>query len=130
MYELRWHGHAAEADVLGVKLRRRAEALPPLAGDASRAATDTRGRLELLAAMHRWPELEASRGDLLKSDPANIVGLRLRGVAFAMQGKRALALGVDSTLASATTSERLVDQCYLATIPGSCRRVGRAASST
>ena len=57
---------------------------------------------------------------------ANIVALRLRGVAFAMQGKRALALGVDSTLASATTSERLVDHCYLGTIPGSCRRVARA----
>ena len=61
---------------------------------------------------------------------SRFVALRLRGVAFAMQGKRALALAVDSTLASATTSERLVDQCYLATIPGSCRRVGRAASST
>ena len=125
MYELRWHGHAAEADALGAKLQRRVTDLPPLASDASRDPIDLRGRLELLAAMHRWPELEASTGDILKSDAANIVALRLRGVAFAMQGKRALALGVDSTLASATTSERLVDQCYSG-IPGSCRRVARA----
>ena len=124
MYELRWHGHPAEAEALGASLRRRADAQVVPVGDAPGDWADRRGRLELLAAMHRWPELEASTAALLRADPANIQALRLRGVALAMQGKRADALGVDSVLATATALARSVDMCaaYSST---ACRRVAR-----
>lgn len=86
---------------------------------------ERRGRLELLVATRQWAALESSADDVLREDPRSIIGLRMRGVALAMQGKRALALGVDSVLATATTPEQLADLCYGA-LPGACRRVARA----
>ena len=125
VHELRWHNHPAEATALGEKLLRRMSALPRLEGDSSRVWLERRGRLEVLAATRQWAALESSADDVLREDPRSIIGLRMRGVALGMQGKRALALGVDSVLATATTPEQLADLCYSA-LPGACRRVARA----
>ena len=119
LYELRWHGHAAAADALGAKLLRRIEGLAP----ATSAGDDERDRARLLAALHRWPELEAHTGAILRVDPHNLVALRLRGVALAMQGKRAAALAIDSALAVDAGPIRPEDECR-ARIP--CRAVARA----
>ncbi|WP_310569946.1 hypothetical protein [Gemmatimonas sp.] len=125
VHELRWHSHTAEATALGERLLRRMSALPRLEGDSPRVWLERRGRLELLAATRQWAALESGAGDVLRESPRSIIGLRMRGVALAMQGKRAQALGVDSVLAAATTPEQLADLCYGA-LPGACRRVARA----
>lgn len=125
VYEMRWHGHAAQAAALGEKLLLRMNTLPRADGDSSSQWWDARGRLELRAAMHRWPTLDSSTARIVATDPANIVALRWRGVALAMQGQRALALRVDSTLAAATAPERRADLCILGA-RGACRRVARA----
>ncbi len=125
IFEMRWHGHGAAAKALEDSLLRRAAALPALTAPIMGDFRELRGRLELLALAQRWSELEDMTGEVLRFDPINIPALRLQGVAFARQGKRAKAMAVDSVLAATNTLERPADMCA-AGRAGACRRIARA----
>jgi hypothetical protein len=120
LYELRWHGYAGAADTLGARLLAWLDDRP-----AAEAGTD-RGRHDravVLMATRHWAELLALTDSMALGDPGNVEVMRLRGVALAMQGKRAEAAAIERALERDTRPIRPADRCGFAPV---CRRTARA----
>ena len=120
LYELRWHGYAGAADSLGAQLLAWLDARPAAEAGTERGRHD---RAMVLMATRRWRELEAVTDSMARGDPGNVEVMRLRGVALAMQGKRAEAAAIDQGLERDTRPIRPADQCKFYFV---CRRAARA----
>jgi aminoglycoside phosphotransferase (APT) family kinase protein len=121
VYDLRWHRHPSAADTLGRKLLAWLDARPTPNGGT---AASRRDRAAVLTATHHWRELESIADTLVSEDPGNVLALRHRGVALAMQGRRADAEAVDQALERDRRPIRPADGCPSAL--HTCRSMARA----
>jgi tRNA A-37 threonylcarbamoyl transferase component Bud32 len=120
MYELRWHGHANAAEALGNRLLAKLDARPAAEARTERGRHD---RAVVLMAAHHWSALQALADSMATGDPGNVEVLRLRGVALAMQGRRAAAEAIEQALERDTRPIRPADGCPWWAV---CRRSARA----
>jgi hypothetical protein len=120
MYELRWHGHAAVAETIGTRLLERLDARPP--ADAG-SEPGRRERALVLMAARRWDALAALADSMDVTHAGSVDALRFRGVAYAMQGRRAEAAAVERTLERDTRPIQPADGCPFWSV---CRRTARA----
>ena len=67
--------------------------------------------------------MEAMTDSMARGYPGNVEVMRLRGVALAMQGKRAEAVAIEQALERDTRPIRPADQCKFYVV---CRRTARA----
>ena len=113
VYELRWHGHASEADAMAARVLEWVGTRPA----AERASRQMReGRAELLMAAHRWNDLQASADSLVAEGPTNAsafpYALMLQGVALAKRGHAAEAGAVIAKMSTLGGPNADVAQCW------------------
>ena len=113
VYELRWHGHASEADAMAARVLVWVGTRPA----AERARQQMReGRAELLMAAHRWNDLQAIADSLVTEGPTNAsalpYALMLQGVALAKRGHRAEAEAVIAKMSTLGGSNADVARCW------------------
>ena len=86
--ELRWHGHASEADALAVRVLSWTSTRPAVERESVEGRVD---RADLLMVAHRWEALQALTDSLVAAVPTNGYARMMQGIAFAKRGKLAEA---------------------------------------
>jgi len=131
VYELRWHGHASEADAMAARVLAWMGTRPA----AERASREKRvRRAELLMASHRWNDLQAIADSLVAERLTNTsalpYALMLQGIALAKRGHRAEAEAVIAKIATLGGPSADVARCFTGSMGrcGEWYRAGIAAA--